>query len=58
MPKENFRPGQSVPDSGIYAEVNTRGNLTGRNVTCVEGEPFPATQASGYKYVMKTPTNP
>lgn len=55
---EKFNPGETVPASGIYAEVDVSGTPTGRNVTSVEGEPFPATQSSGYSYVLKQLTNP
>lgn len=56
--KETFRPGQTVPASGIYSEIDVRGVPTGRNVTSVEGEPFPATQSSDYTYLLKTLANP
>lgn len=53
-----FRPGERVPVSGIYAEVNQLGTRTGRNVTCVKGEVFPPTQNNGYGYVLTQRTNP
>ncbi|BAS60432.1 MULTISPECIES: YjzC family protein [Leptolyngbya] len=53
-----YRPGQTVPISGIYAEVNRFARSTGRNVTCVKGEPFPPTQGTGDGYVLIQVTNP
>jgi hypothetical protein len=53
-----YRPGETVPTSGIYAEVKNNGSRTGRNVTCVKGEPFPPTQPPGVAYVLLQSTNP
>ena len=53
-----YRPGQIVPISGIYAEVNRYGSPVGRNVTCVKGEPFPPTQRGGDGYSLVKVTNP
>lgn len=53
-----YRPGQTVPISGIYAEVNRYGTPVGRNVTCVKGEPFPPTRNGGDGYVLIRTTNP
>lgn len=53
-----YRPGQTVPVSGIYSEVNSVGNYTGHRATCVEGEPFPPTSNNGYGWVLTTRTNP
>jgi hypothetical protein len=47
-----YRPGQIVPISGIYAEVNRFGGRTGRNAACVLREPFPPTQDNGYGYIL------
>jgi hypothetical protein len=52
-----YRPGQIVPVSGIYSEVTNRNLLSGRNVTCTLGEPFPPTQDNCYGYVLKYRTN-
>lgn len=52
-----YRPGQTVPVSGIYAEVNRFGSHTGRNVTCVKNEPFPPTQGTGQGYILIQVTN-
>jgi hypothetical protein len=55
-----YRPGQIVPvgDSGIYAEVNRFSVCTGRNATCVSGEPFPPTDDNGYGWVLIQRSNP
>lgn len=42
-----YRPGSTVQVSGIYNVVNVNGTPQGRQVTCVEGEPFPPTQHAG-----------
>ena len=39
-----YKPGETVPESGIYACDNC-----GNEVTCVEGEPFPPC-ANGCKH--------
>ena len=53
-----YRPGQTVPISGIYDVVNASGVNQGRRVTCVEGEPFPPTKYVGeYGYVLAIRTN-
>jgi hypothetical protein len=53
-----YRPGQIVPVSGIYAEVNRLSVRTGRNATCVTGEPFPPTGDNGYGWVLIQRSNP
>jgi hypothetical protein len=53
----SYRPGHIVPVSGIYSEVTDRNFLSGRNVTCVSGKPFPPTQDNFYRYVLKIRTN-
>jgi hypothetical protein len=45
----NYRPGQIVPQSGIYEELTT-GGVKVTEVTCVKGEPFPPTEWNGYHY--------
>ncbi|ADB53830.1 conserved hypothetical protein [Conexibacter woesei DSM 14684] len=52
-----YRPGNTVQASGIYNVVNSYGTPQGRQVTCVEGEPFPPTQYAGeYGYVLAMAT--
>lgn len=53
-----YHPGEIVPTSGIYAEVDRFFQRTRRNVTSVKGEPFPPTQGSGVGYVLIQVTNP
>jgi hypothetical protein len=52
-----YRPGQKVPVSGIYSELTDCDFLSGRNVTCVFGKPFPPTQDAFYRYVLRIQTN-
>lgn len=52
-----YRPGNTVPTSGIYNVVDVWGAYAGRQVTCVEGEPFPPTIYAnewGYQLYMAT----
>lgn len=57
--EEYYRPGETCPRSGIYAEVNRQGKRTGERVTSVKGEPFPPppTEETGCMYVLDVPTN-
>ena len=45
--KKQFKPGQTVPDSGQYKNTGTK-----TEVTAVKGEPFPPTPKPGQKYVL------
>lgn len=47
-----YRPGQIVPESGIYNELSITNSWV-TDVTCVKGEPFPPTEAAGYNYELK-----
>ncbi|OPY80942.1 MAG: hypothetical protein A4E64_00106 [Syntrophorhabdus sp. PtaU1.Bin058] len=53
MAKNIVKPGQAVPDSGIYR--NTR---TGERSTLVRGEPAPPTTGKGQKWTQVIDTNP
>ncbi len=46
-----YKPGEKVPQSGIYAEL-TALNTKVTEVTCVKGEPFPPTTTQGYHYEL------
>lgn len=46
-----YRPGERVPQSGIYAELSISGEKE-TEVTCVKGEPFPPTKGKGYYYQL------
>lgn len=46
------RPGEIVPQSGIYNELSVY-NVKITEVTCVKGERFPPTESSGYHYELK-----
>jgi hypothetical protein len=46
-----YRPGQTVPQSGIYEEQTIYGSRV-TEVTCVKGEPFPPTESNGYHYQL------
>ena len=50
--KPSVKPGQRVPDSGIYKESGSN-----RRATMVEGEPAPPTSQSGKKWVQVVDTN-
>jgi hypothetical protein len=51
--KINIKPGEIVPDSGIYKDTNT-----GEQATLVKGEPAPPTQnqESSWQQVIDTNT--
>lgn len=51
--KPTVRPGQKVPDSGIYKDVNS-----GQKATMVKGEPAPPTPSKGGKWKQIVDTNP
>lgn len=46
-----YRPGQTVPSSGIYQELNALGQKI-TEVTCVKGESFPPTKLTGMQYEL------
>lgn len=52
--KPTYRPGHTVPQSGIYGQF-TGGRLT-NEVTSVQGEPFPPGQSAGTTYRIVRPT--
>jgi hypothetical protein len=54
---KRYRPGETCPRSGIYAEIDGFGKPTGRRVTSVQKEPFPPTENTGWGYVLDEPTN-
>lgn len=46
-----YKPGETVPTSGIYKELTASGvQLT--EVTCVKNEHFPPTKGSGYHFEL------
>jgi len=47
----NYRPGETVPQSGIYEEQTSGGSKV-TEVTCVKGERFPPTEVTGYHYKL------
>jgi hypothetical protein len=48
-----YRPGDTVPVSGIYAVVDQNGSPVGRQITCEEGETFPPTVHPGeYGFIL------
>ena len=49
--KPTVRPGQKVPDSGIYQDPS------GRRATMVEGEPAPPTSKKGQSWQQVVDTN-
>jgi hypothetical protein len=38
---DEFKPGEKVPQSGIYDVLHDRNHYQRHQVTCVHGEPFP-----------------
>ncbi len=50
--KSTIKPGQRVPDSGIYQDTQS-----GRRSTLVEGEPAPPTPGKGGRWRQKILTN-
>jgi hypothetical protein len=53
MPAIRYRPGETVPASGIYKVVDVFRVGVGREITCEQGEPFPPTVDSGeYGFVL------
>lgn len=51
-----YEPGQKVPISGQYNIVDSNGNMTKYQVTCVLGEHFPPLKFKGYTFVLTDPT--
>lgn len=56
--RDLFRPGQEVPQSGIYEERGPRGGTVpgGAEVTATKGEPFSPTASAGNTYRLKRAT--
>lgn len=52
-----YSPGETVPDSGIYVQVDLDGNDTPHDATCVKGEPFPPTQQEGFRWKARRLTH-
>jgi hypothetical protein len=44
---ERFRPGVTIPSSGIYSAVHTGHPQEDHDVTCVQGRKFPACRDCG-----------
>lgn len=51
-----YRPGDTVPTSGIYNVVNMYGSYVGYQRTCVKGEPFPPLTSPAYGFTLSTAT--
>jgi hypothetical protein len=54
---ETFKPGDTVPNSGIYRVVHDEEHAEEHEVTCVSGKPFPPCRDCGsdvrFKLVRK-----
>jgi len=50
--KRTLRPGERVPDSGIYESTKSR-----RRATLVKGEPAPPTPRKGERWRQRVDTN-
>ena len=48
---QKYKSGETVPQSGIYAELSVLGTKQ-TEVTCVKNERFPPTQGQGYHYEL------
>jgi hypothetical protein len=44
---EQYKPGQKVPNSGIYRVAHDKGHAQPHEVTCVFNEPFPPCHGCG-----------
>ncbi|AFZ29771.1 hypothetical protein Glo7428_1198 [Gloeocapsa sp. PCC 7428] len=53
---ELYKPGEIVPESGLYELTGPRGGTKGQEVTATKGEPFPPTPEPGMHYRLVTPT--
>ncbi|MUL35626.1 hypothetical protein [Gloeocapsopsis dulcis] len=53
---ELYKPGEIVPESGLYELTGPRGGNKGQEVTATKGEPFPPTPDSGMYYKLVTLT--
>lgn len=53
---ELYKPGEIVPESGLYELTGSRGGNKGQEVTATKGEPFPPTPESGMYYKLVTLT--
>ena len=50
---EEFKPGEKVPQSGIYRVIHDNAHAEPHEVTCVTGEPFPPCNSCGHpKFVL------
>ena len=46
---DTFKPGETVPQSGIYDVLHDPAHEQKHQVTCVYGEPFPPCNHCGHK---------
>lgn len=53
---ELYRPGETVPESGLYELTGPRGGSKRQEVTATKGEPFPPTPEPGMRYKLVTLT--
>lgn len=54
---KTFKPGQSVPQSGLYEVKGPRGGDTHKEVTSAKGEIFPPTPKPGMIYQIHRPAH-
>ncbi|MBL7800608.1 MAG: YjzC family protein [Chitinophagales bacterium] len=47
-----YKPGETVPQSGIYAEVHTAYQKNIMELTFIKGEYFPPCNGRGYHYEL------
>jgi len=47
-----FNPGQITPKSGQYGIIGSKGGITGKEITAIEGKPLPPTHKPGQHYKL------
>jgi hypothetical protein len=51
---DEFKPGDTVPHSGIYAVIHDTNHTQTHDVTCVYGKPFPPCRGCNHpRFVLK-----
>lgn len=49
---KSFKPGERVPQSGLYEIIGPRGGDTKKEITAVKGKTFPPQPRSGETYKL------
>lgn len=58
MPRnaQQYKPGETTPQSGLYKIVGPRGGDTGESVVSEKGKPFPPTDEPGQGFELDKPS--